>query len=179
MAERGARVTDEGPTGDRLQPSLLDRLTDDEPDKRTEPSDQVSMTRTRLRRAVLRDLAWLFNATNAELELSLEAHPHARASTINYGITGLAGTKLSEIEFADLDHALRDAILAFEPRLLPDTVHVRSTTTVDLLSQHNTLSFEVRAKLWSMPYPLELLLRSNLDLETGQVVLQEQATHSG
>jgi len=46
---------------------------------------------------------------------------------------------------------------------------------VDLLTQHNMLAFEVRAKLWSMPYPLELLLRSNLDLETGHVVLQEQS----
>ena len=32
MADRGARAPDDGPVGDRLQPSLLDRLTDDELD---------------------------------------------------------------------------------------------------------------------------------------------------
>ena len=49
-------------------------------------------------------------------------------------------------------------------------------TTEDQLAHQNMLGFEVRAKLWAMPYPLELLLRSNLDLESGLVVLQE---HSG
>ena len=54
------------------------------------------MTRTRLRRAVLRDLAWLFNAVNLEADQSLADHPHARSSTINYGIPALSGTKLTE-----------------------------------------------------------------------------------
>ena len=176
MAERDARSSDDGPVGDRLQPSLLDRLTDDEPLKRSEPQDSAAMTRSRLRRAVLRDLAWLFNTTNAEAELSFEGHRHAKTSTVNFGVAPMAGTKLSDIEFADIDETIREAILAFEPRLLADTVTVRSVATQDLLSLHNVLAFEVRAKLWSMPYPLELLLRSNLDLETGQVVLQEQST---
>jgi type VI secretion system protein ImpF len=178
MAEH-ARTPGDGPVGDRLQPSLLDRLTDDEPDKTTEATDRVAMTRTRLRHAVLRDLAWLFNATNAESGLDLTAHPHARASTINYGIPALSGTTLSELDFAEIDHALRDAIFAFEPRLLKDSVQVRSVISGEQLSHHNTLGFEVRAKLWSMPYPLELLLRSNLDLETGHVVVQERTGPTG
>ena len=179
MAAQQARTTSDGPFGDRLQPSLLDRLTDDEPHHRTEAADQVAMTRTRLRRAVLRDLAWLFNATNAESGIDFEGHPHARASTINYGIPALSGTTLSDLDFATIDHALRDAILAFEPRLLKDTIQVRSVISGEQLSHHNTLGFEIRAKLWSMPYPLELLLRSNLDLETGHVVIQESIGPAG
>jgi predicted component of type VI protein secretion system len=35
-----------------------------------------------------------------------------------------------------------------------------------------TLQFEIRCQFWSMPYPLELLLKTSLDLETGQVSLQ-------
>ena len=38
---------------------------------------------------------------------------------------------------------------------------------------HNTLQFEIRCQFWSMPYPLELLLKTSLDLETGQVVLSD------
>ncbi len=175
MAERTNRAPDDGPVGDRLQPSLLDRLTDDAPGERAEASDQVAMTRTRLRRAVLRDLAWLFNATSLAVDIPLENHPEARASTINFGIAALAGSRMSEIEFADLEQTLREAIVVFEPRLLEETVQVRSITQGDQLAHHNTLGFEVRAKLWSTPYPLELLLRSNLDLETGHVVLEEQS----
>jgi type VI secretion system protein ImpF len=179
MADRNARPTDDGPVGDRLQPSLLDRLTDNEPDKKVEPAGSAAMTRTRLRQAVLRDLAWLLNASNAETETDFEGMPHARTSTINYGVKALSGVSVSQLEFASIDQALHDSILAFEPRLLPDTLQVRSVVTEDQLSHHNTLAFEVRAKLWSMPYPLELLLRSNLDLETGHVVLQEQTGPAG
>ena len=179
MAERASNGLDDALVGDRLQPSLLDRLTDHAPDKRVEAPGEVVMTRTQLRRAVLRDLAWLFNAINLEADLSLDGHPHARASTINYGVPALSGIKLTEINFSQFDQALTDAIVAFEPRLLADTVQVRSTTTEDQVSHYNMLGFEVRAKLWSMPYPIELLLRSNLDLESGLVVLQEQAGPAG
>jgi len=175
MSERKLRSAD-APTGDRLQPSLLDRLTDDDPTTSTEAPGAAAMTRTRLRQAVLRDLAWLFNSTNLEAEIPLDSHPHARRSAINFGVPPLAGSKLSDVDFADVDQGLLEAILAFEPRLIPGTVQVRSIVSADLLSHHNQLAFEVRAKLWSMPYPLELLLRSNLDLETGHVVLQEQST---
>ena len=160
---------------DRLQPALLDRLTDEEPDKKLEPREARLLSRSRLRQAVLRDLAWLFNAINLEAQQSLSDHPDARSSTINYGIPALSGTKLAEINFSEFDQALTDAIIAFEPRLLADTVHVTSTTTEDQVAHQNMLGFEVRAKLWAMPYPLELLLRSNLDLESGLVVVQEQS----
>ncbi len=179
MADPKEHGSDDRLVGDRLQPSLLDRLTDDEPLKQTEPQDAAAMTRVRLRRAVLRDLAWLFNAANNENEIDFDGHPHARKSTINFGVDAFSGKKLTEVEFADIQQSLRAAILAFEPRLLPDTVEVRTVATEDLLSLHNSLAFEVRAKLWSMPYPLEFLLRSTLDFESGEVVVKEQSATPG
>src|SRR5437867_8002287 len=68
---------------ERLQPALLDRLTDEEPDKKLELREQRVMSKTRLRQAVLRDLAWLFNATRLETEVDLESAPFARKSVIN------------------------------------------------------------------------------------------------
>ena len=62
----GAIMADQLTPQDRLQPALLDRLTDDEPDKKQEPREQRVMSKRRLRQAVLRDLAWLFNATRLE-----------------------------------------------------------------------------------------------------------------
>ena len=46
----------------RLQPALLDRLTDDARENRSEPGDQRVMSKAQLRQAVLRDLSALFNA---------------------------------------------------------------------------------------------------------------------
>ena len=51
---------------DRLQPALLDRLTDDEPGSREEPVEARVLSKRRLRQSVLRDLAWLLNATRLE-----------------------------------------------------------------------------------------------------------------
>ena len=50
---------------DRLQPALLDRLTDQAPQSRTEAEDTRVMSKSQLRQAVLRDLNWLFNATQS------------------------------------------------------------------------------------------------------------------
>jgi len=47
---------------ERLQPALLDRLTDLEPDARQEAREQRVMSKARLRQAVLRDLARLVRA---------------------------------------------------------------------------------------------------------------------
>jgi type VI secretion system protein ImpF len=44
--------------------------------------------------------------------------------------------------------------------------------STEQLTHHNTLQCEIRCQFWSMPYPLELLLKTSLDLETGQVSLQ-------
>ncbi len=49
---------------DQLHSSLLDRLVDDEPDKKTEPKDKRGISQAKLRESVLRDLNWLFNASN-------------------------------------------------------------------------------------------------------------------
>ncbi|MEJ2426173.1 MAG: type VI secretion system baseplate subunit TssE, partial [Candidatus Thiodiazotropha sp.] len=44
-----------------LHPSLLDRLTDDEPEKSKESQDKRVMSMRRVRQSVLRDLSWLLN----------------------------------------------------------------------------------------------------------------------
>ena len=49
---------------ERLQPSLLDRLTDDEPEKKQESREKRVVSLRRLREGVLRDLAWLLNTSN-------------------------------------------------------------------------------------------------------------------
>jgi type VI secretion system protein ImpF len=46
---------------DRLQPCLLDRLTDDQPEKHEESRTQRIVSLQRYKAGVLRDLEWLFN----------------------------------------------------------------------------------------------------------------------
>ena len=93
-------------------------------------------------------------------------------SVINYGMPPLAGQLLSELDWGHVERSIRESILAFEPRILPKTLAVTLLASTEQLNHHNTLQFEIRCQFWSMPYPLELLLKTSLDLETGQVSLQ-------
>jgi type VI secretion system protein ImpF len=83
---------------DRLQPALLDRLTDHEPHMRTERPDAVFVNESRLREALLRDLGWLLNARDAWDHVEMEGLEHVQRSAINYGMPPLAGQLLSELD---------------------------------------------------------------------------------
>ena len=51
---------------ERLQPSLLDRLTDEEPLANNESREQRVLSSRQLRLSVLRDLRWLLNTTGID-----------------------------------------------------------------------------------------------------------------
>lgn len=157
---------------DRLQPALLDRLTDDQPHKRAERADAVYVTESRLRAALLRDLSWLLNTTNARGLIDFEGLPLAERSVLNYGMAPMAGQLLSELDWPSVEAGIRQCILNFEPRILADTLQVTLAPSAATLNHHNTLQFEIRCQFWSMPYPMEMLLKTSLDLETGQVAVQ-------
>jgi type VI secretion system protein ImpF len=158
---------------DRLQPSLLDRLIDDEPDKRSEPPERRVLTLSRLRECTLRDLNWLFNATQMAADKELEAHPYVAASVVNYGLPAFSGNTASTIDLRAMETALRQAILDFEPRLLPHSVRVKARLVEREENTHNRLSFDIECKLWAQPAPIALLLHSDVDLESGQTTVNE------
>jgi len=162
----------------RLQPSLLDRLTDDEPHKSVESNDKRVLNKTQLRQCVLRDLAWLLNTSNTEADLDLDNHPEVARSVVNFGMRSLSGMRLSEIELPELEKNVRRAILDFEPRILPATLEVKALSTEDLTHHHNMMAFEIRCQMWAQPYPLSMLLRTNLDLESGEMVVHDHSVSS-
>jgi type VI secretion system protein ImpF len=157
---------------ERLQPSLLDRLTDDEPGLTQESRDLRVLSPARLRASVLRDLGWLFNTTNLAAMRDLEAYPEVARSVLSYGLPDLAGHTISSIDGAQLEQILKQAIWNFEPRLIADSVRVRLVTDPSD-SNHNSMSLVVEAQLWSQPLPLRLHLRTEIDLEDGDVRVAE------
>ncbi len=154
---------------DRLQPALLDRLTDDEPDKKTESRDSRVLTRRRLRASVLRDLAWLFNSTQIEGQADMAGLPFVRQSVVNFGLPAMSGQVASSLDILDLTRALREAILSYEPRILPASLAVVPRVEGGALDHHNVIAVEIRGQLWAQPMPMEFLVRTDIDLETGKV----------
>jgi type VI secretion system protein ImpF len=154
---------------ERLQPALLDRLTDDEPDKKLEPREARVLSKRRLRESVLRDLAWLFNATQLEAVDPLTKVPYVRRSVVNFGLPAMSGMAASSLDITDLTRAIREAILTFEPRILPATLAIKTMLEAGSLDHHNVIGVEIHGQLWAQPVPMEFLVRTDFDLETGKV----------
>ena len=154
---------------DRLQPALLDRLTDDEPDKKQEPREARVLSKARMRQSVLRDLAWLFNATRFEGSTELTEAPFVRQSVLNFGLPAMSGKVASSLDVTDLTRAIREAILTFEPRILPHTLEIKTLLEAGVLDHHSVIGVEIHGQLWAQPVPLEFLVRTDFDLETGKV----------
>jgi type VI secretion system protein ImpF len=158
---------------ERLQPSLIERLTDDAPEQRREAPGAHQASLTQLRASVLRNLASLFNAVTHDADRRLDAWPEVRRSALNFGLPALAGRVASTIELRTLERELRLAVLRFEPRLLADSVRVSVLDAERGAFGHNVIAFRVEAQLWAQPAPVAFSLHTRLDLESGQCTVAE------
>ncbi len=156
---------------ERLQPSLLDRLTDDNPSVQTESRDKRVLSMLKLRESVLRDVTWLLNSDSLESVVDLTAYPEVAKSVLNYGVKDLAGQTSSGANIAAIEKELRNAIANFEPRILPTTLSVEVFKSEEM-NQH-AISYDIEGSLWSQPLPLHLYLRTEINKITGDVNLRD------
>jgi type VI secretion system protein ImpF len=157
---------------ERLQPSLLDRLTDEAPGVKQEPRQMRVITVSKLRELMLRDLSWLFNTTSlGELKNRVE-FPYASQSVLNYGKPDLAGMHIRGADLEQIEEGVRRAILDFEPRILARTLKVK-VQFVDGQEGSRTIQFDIEGSLWCQPTPLRLFLKTAVDLETGNMHISD------
>ncbi len=150
---------------EKLQPCLLDRLTDEEPDKKEESRMQRLVSLQKYRKGVLRDLGWLFNSSaylsveGAE-PFKLKDFPEAYRSVINFGVKQLCGA--STLDMDKMQEELSMAVQVFEPRILSHSLIIRADT------ERNLVTLEVEGDLWAHPLPDHLHVKTQVDVETGQ-----------
>lgn len=156
---------------ERLQPSLLDRLTDDEPNTQVESRDKRVLSMQKLRQSVLRDVSWLLNADSFESVADLTDYPEVAQSVVNFGIQNLAGTSVLGADLTNIERKLKQAITVFEPRILPNNLTV-NVLSADVMN-HQAISFDIEANLWAQPLPIHLYLRTEIDVLTGDVNLRD------
>lgn len=151
-----------------LQPSLLDRLTDLNPTAKTDTLEERVISLRRLRESVIRDLEWLLNTGCLEISRELSGYPEVRRSVLNYGIPDILGTSAGQKDSASIERAVRQAILDFEPRLLPGTLKVHAAVNSSETSK-DAITLEIQGELWWQPLPERFYLKATLDLELGRV----------
>lgn len=145
-------------------PCLLDRLVDEAPGDKLGESGARSVSLSAYRMAVLRDLRWLLNSANQPTFSEVHDYPEVRTSVMNYGISDLAGRISSTLDPLKIESDLRDAILNFEPRIIPDSLQVR---LIGGTETEGRIAFEINGQLWALPHAERILFRTEMDLETG------------
>lgn len=155
---------------ERLQLSLLDRLTDDEPTKTSESREKRVISVTKLRQLVQRDISWLLNTVALSAVTDLSNYPEVEKSTANFGIADM--TSYTGIMFnpKHIERELTKCIRHYEPRIISNTVKVRVRVNEEEMNS-NTVTFEIIGDLWAQPVPLQLFLKTDIDLEDGSVNL--------
>lgn len=181
-------------TMEALLPSLLNRLLDDDPVNQVpEPSARRGLDADGLRDAVLEDLRQLLNtiawpeSDNQSLRtmgranpvrrdwvhyLAPQEYPEVAASVLNFGVPPAFDYWESSAGMQRMQRLVAKAIERYEPRitLKPNGVTVLGRQGVE--SRPNMLAIRIEGTLWAQPTPIELVLRSDLDVERREAHLR-------
>lgn len=152
-----------------VQLSILDRLTDEQPDVKSDPYLSRSESLRRFRRSIKRDLEFLLNSVRNADPIP-ESYKELRKSLFLYGLPDLNGVALeNQQDEARLVRALEDAISRFEPRL--SRVHV--TTYERLTKKKSSLLFHVEALLMIDPAPEPISFDTVLEVSKASYSVKE------
>ena len=182
------------PRPERVTPTLLDRLTDEEPGVAVESRNQWVITPTRYLETVLRDLRWLLGTRTHLPDTPLREKPprHARRgkpdddgvdekvladfpevvrSVVAYGFPDVTGVLTADLDIPKLMKVVEEAIRAFEPRVNPLTLQVRAISELperDGGAVFAAVGFGIQADVLMDPTPEHLYIKTTIDLETGE-----------
>lgn len=151
------------------RPTLLERLLGRS--NRSAAIDSTGLfawTRDQLRTSVIHDLEYLLNASPGQL--SVLSGP-AKSSVLAYGLPPMAGQLASSLHVQQLEQTVHQAIVNFEPRIVASSLQVKVDSGGLALNHHNVIHLRISGALRAHPVPIELVLRSDIDLETGRVAL--------
>jgi type VI secretion system protein ImpF len=131
-----------------------------------ESADQRFAAARRLREHVSRDLSILLNAASLESAVDLSAVPNVQRSVLNYGMPSPTGKSASSIDLVRTARVIEAVIRQFEPRL----TKVRVTPEIGGERQDSQeICLRIDAELWGQPTPHQVVLRTRIDTESGDV----------
>lgn len=135
-----------------------------------EVGEQKSVSMRKLREYVCRDLAALLNCGSLDISLDLTPFPQVRRSVLNFGMPSLAGRSARSVDPQRVAASIESVITTFEPRL--SRVRVTPEMGEDGVETH-VLAFRIEAELWGQPMPQHLVLRTSIDVDSGNVSIAD------
>lgn len=139
--------------------------------ERVVPGRHSSQRRTdeaALRRDLSIDLVALLNAVELGATVDLTDLEHVRRSVINYGLSDI-GRLASEDEQVDsIKDDLRSALIQFEPRLNPETIHIERDEADDT---NQRMRFTVAVEMFCRPTDVPIDFVADVDVGSGKISL--------
>jgi len=162
----------ERPVIERLQPCLLDRLTDNDPSRKNESRDARVVSLRQYKSAVLRDLSNLLNSKARPPDDPIHEFPEVSRSVLNYGLRDLCGLSISNLRTAEIIDELEKAILIFETRILKNSLSVNIASSLQG-SGIRSICFEIEGEIWAQPLPDHLYVKTEVDIESGHYDIKD------
>lgn len=125
---------------------------------------------TALRADLAQDVASLMNTVRLDAVIDLSDTPWVRKSVVNYGFQDLGGIARSQRTEGEIASAIREALIAHEPRLIPASIEVRLPQDQD--ESDHRLSFDISAEMIATPSDIPLDFVAEVDLGAGKIQLQ-------
>jgi type VI secretion system protein ImpF len=148
-----------------VQPSVLDRLTDEDPRTRTDQRISYGESLQNFKRSVQRDLEWLLNSRRTP-DPAPESFTELCASLFHYGIVDVTSLSDSGDSRDRLLKQMEEALAIFEPRL----ANVRiSVVEQERESHRRELHFVVEGTLRLDPTPEQVAFDTVLHFSTGEI----------
>ena len=119
-----------------------------------------------VRKDVMRNLEWLLN-TERPIQLAGVALPLAvQNSVLCYGIPAFSGKVQSSLNVDDVAWSIRERIIAFESRIESASLTVTASEQQER-HKFNRMRFTIHGFLRADPLPIEFIVQSELDMESG------------
>lgn len=163
-----------------LKPSILDKLIGDLSRVRSDGSRDLLPCFTprldrfnddELRACVRRDIEWLLNVVHFQTAINLDDYPEVATSVLNHGLPELIGRTIDRTALARRSQEITDAVLAFEPRLIPGSVEV--LLDEGEIGFENRLRFVIHGNLMNSIDDGFITLYTAIDLDTGNVEISQ------
>lgn len=153
-------------------PTLLQRLQNDEPKNAHELP--TSIDTYRMQSLIKKAIVELINHTNIEDELNAQSHMLIMNSVINYGIPAFIGVSGSRKDWIIIEKQVREAILRFEPRIIPETLLVRSVQDGNNIGRHAVITLEIRGVIYWPHKNIDLCISGEYDVDAEKFNLTTQ-----
>lgn len=149
-----------------VQASVLDRLTDEDPQGSVDPRVSYLDSLRAFKAGVQRDLEWLLNTRRAS-GVDVEQLEEVRKSLYCFGMPDITSMSADSLDArTQLLQQVEDALALFEPRLAQVNI---AMTEVEGEQRRRELRFIVEATLRLDPTPEQVMFDTVLHFASGQI----------